>query len=69
MYIQMLCADGRGDMVVRVSIAVPRHLIPFVDTSQIEAVFPHGHISVHIQEGGGNSLTIFDFFLEEDCLY
>jgi len=63
MYIQMLCADNRGDMVVRVSIAVPRHFIPFVDTSQIEAVFPHGHISVHIQEGGGNSITILIFFV------
>ena len=26
----MLCADGKGDMVDRVSVAVPQHLILYI---------------------------------------
>ena len=53
--IRVLCngRDRGGNMVVRVSIAVPRHLVHRVDLSQVRSVFPHGDVTVTVQEGGG----------------
>jgi uncharacterized protein (TIGR02058 family) len=51
--IRLLCADARSDMIVRVSIAVPAAFASQVDVEQVAAAFPHGQVSVRVQEGGG----------------
>lgn len=51
--IRLLCSDTRSDMIVQVSVAVPRALVPQVDLSKVKEVFPHGEVSVRVQEGGG----------------
>ena len=44
MYTQMLCADGRGDMVDRVSVAVPQQFILFLCIYMSKDIYKHTYM-------------------------